>query len=55
MTKVLKAMYEGLGTTKAQRFWRLFLILCLLSAVLIIGFYTDAINLALNFGGISKD
>jgi len=48
--KLLKAMYESLGNSKSQRFWRLFLIMCLISAVLIVGFYTDAINIAFNFG-----
>jgi di/tricarboxylate transporter len=48
--KFLAKIYEGLGNSKSQRFWRAFLILCLISAVLIIGFYTDAINFVFSIG-----
>jgi hypothetical protein len=48
--KFLKGMYEGLGNSKGQRFWRLFLILALISAVLTAGFYFDAISFVFSIG-----
>ena len=45
-----KAMWEGLGNNKAQRFRRFFLILLLIAGVTIYGFKSDAINIKLGFG-----
>jgi len=50
MKKILKDMYNGLGNSKSQRFWRLFLILSLFAGVAVVGFKYDAIRINLGWG-----
>lgn len=54
MKKFIAGLYQGLGTTKAQRFWRFFLLLLLIAAVTVYGFHSDAINISLGFGVADK-
>lgn len=39
--------YNNLGTTKAQKFRRFFLLLALIFGMIAYGFYSDAINITL--------
>lgn len=44
------AIWEALGNTKKQRFYRAFLVLLLIAVVTVYGFHSDAINIVLGFG-----
>lgn len=43
-------VWEALGNTKKQRFYRAFLVLLLIALVTTYGFHSDAINIVLGFG-----
>lgn len=43
-----KRIYEGLGNSKKQRFWRFFLICALVAGVIAYGFFSDNIKISIN-------